>query len=115
MYLKLQVNVLKGLGRFIPTPCHAEPVYGRVKTREAVSCVLNEEFLNLCYPSIRQLHDPVRIKGSYLEIDKFHNDCGYLSPSISVSVNLHHKSMFTLSSHFLYGPHFISCIHFPLN
>ena len=49
MYLKLQVNVIKGLGRFIPTPCHAEPVYGRVKTREAVSCVCYEEVLYLCY------------------------------------------------------------------
>ena len=29
----------KGQGRFIPTPCYAEPVYGRVKTRDAVSLV----------------------------------------------------------------------------
>lgn len=30
-----QLRVTQGQGRFIPTPCYSEPVYGRIKNREA--------------------------------------------------------------------------------
>lgn len=33
----LQLKVTQGQGRFIPTPCNAEAVYGRIEAREVVS------------------------------------------------------------------------------
>ena len=32
-----QLHAVQGVGRFIPTPCYADYVYGRINAREAVS------------------------------------------------------------------------------
>ena len=39
MFCYLQLRVTQGQGRFIPTPCYAEKVYGRIEAREVVSCL----------------------------------------------------------------------------
>ncbi|KAL3842102.1 hypothetical protein ACJMK2_020163 [Sinanodonta woodiana] len=38
-----QLKVTQGLGRFIPTPCNAEAVYGRVKARDEARCPVGVE------------------------------------------------------------------------
>ncbi|KAK7099086.1 hypothetical protein V1264_003277 [Littorina saxatilis] len=38
-----QLKVTQGLGRFVPTPCHSEAVYGRIKARDQARCPLPVE------------------------------------------------------------------------